>query len=90
MLVTITAFIGTIIGSYSGFLFSQSQPDGLGYISMLTTIFLGIKFLVKPIEEGHDADSGSNDNYSSREQDIIIKITQYWQMLNKITILAMD
>ncbi|MDU3521760.1 hypothetical protein [Clostridium saudiense] len=90
MLVTITAFIGTIIGSYSGFLFSQSQPDGLGYISMLTTIFLGIKFLVKPIEEGHDADSGSNDNYSSQEQDIIIKITQYWQMLNKITILAMD
>ena len=56
MLVTITAFIGTIIGSYSGFLFSQSQPDGLGYISMLTTIFLGIKFLVKPIEEGYDAD----------------------------------
>ena len=90
MLVAITAFIGTIIGSYSGFLFSQSQPDGLGYISMLTTIFLGIKFLVKPIEEGHDADSGSNDNYSSQEQDIIIKITQYWQMLNKITILAMD
>ena len=76
--------------SYSGFLFSQSQPDGLGYISMLTTIFLGIKFLVKPIEEGHDADSGSNDNYSSQEQDIIIKITQYWQMLNKISILAMD
>ena len=90
MLVTITAFIGTIIGSYSGFLFSQSQPDGLGYISILTTIFLGIKLLVKPIEEGHDADSGSNDNYSSQEQDIIIKITQYWQMLNKITILAMD
>ena len=90
MLVTITAFIGTIIGSYSGFLFSQSQPDGLGYISMLTTIFLGIKFLVKPIEEGHDADSGSNDNYSSQEQVIIIKITQYWQMLNKISILAMD
>ena len=57
-LVAITAFIGTIIGSYCGFLFSQSQPDGLGYISMATTIFLGIKFLVKPIEEGHDAESG--------------------------------
>ncbi|MTM06450.1 TSUP family transporter, partial [Turicibacter sanguinis] len=51
MLVAMTAFVGTIVGSYSGFLFSQSQPDGLGYISMLTTIFLGIKFLVKPIEE---------------------------------------
>lgn len=59
ILVTITAFVGTIIGSYSGFLFSQSQPDGLGYISMATTIFLGIKFLVKPMDKGHDAVSGS-------------------------------
>ena len=83
MLVTITAFIGTIIGSYSGFLFSQSQPDGLGYISTLTTIFLGIKFLVKPIEEGHDADSGSNDNYSSQEQDIIIKFIKDLKNNNK-------
>ena len=58
MLVAITAFIGTIIGSYCGYLFSQSQPDGLGYISMITTIGLGIKFLIKPIEEGHDAESG--------------------------------
>ena len=58
MLVAMTAFVGTIVWSYSGFLFSQSQPDGLGYISMLTTIFLGIKFLVKPIEEGHDAEAG--------------------------------
>ena len=61
ILVTITAFIGTIIGSYSGFLFSQSQPDGLGYISMATTICLGIKFLVQPIEKGLDADSGSQN-----------------------------
>ena len=58
ILVAITAFIGTIIGSYCGYLFSQSQPNGLGYISMATTISLGIKFLVKPIEEGHDAESG--------------------------------
>lgn len=53
-LVTITAFIGTVIGSYVGYLFSQAQPDGLGYISMATTICLGIKFLVKPIQGGHD------------------------------------
>ena len=57
LLVAVTAFIGSIIGSYCGYLFSQSQPDGLGYISMATTIGLGIKFLVKPIEEGHDAES---------------------------------
>ena len=38
VLIAITAFIGSIIGSYSGYVFSQSQPDGLGYISMLTTI----------------------------------------------------
>jgi len=53
-LVTITAFIGTIIGSYCGYLFSQAQPDGLGYLSMLTTIFLGIKFLFKPLTGGTD------------------------------------
>ena len=51
-LVTITAFAGTIIGSYCGYLFSQAQPDGLGYISMATTIFLGIKFLFQPITGG--------------------------------------
>lgn len=56
-LVTITAFLGSVIGSYCGYLFSQAQPDGLGYISMLTTIFLGIKFLFKPITQGADADA---------------------------------
>ena len=28
-LVMITAFIGTVIGSYCGYLFSQKEPDGL-------------------------------------------------------------
>lgn len=51
-LVTVTAFLGTIAGSYCGFLFSRHSPDGLGYISMLTTVFLGVKFLVKPITGG--------------------------------------
>lgn len=58
-LVTITAFVGTVIGSYCGFLFSQQNPDGLGYLSMLTTIFLGIKFLVKPVTGGKEADAQS-------------------------------
>lgn len=54
LLVTATAFFGTLAGSYCGYLFSQAQPDGLGYLSMLTTIFLGIKFLVKPLTGGSD------------------------------------
>lgn len=54
LLVTVTAFAGTVVGSYCGYLFSQAQPDGLGYISMLTTIFLGIKFLLKPMTGGED------------------------------------
>lgn len=58
LLVTLTAFMGTVIGSYCGYLFSQAQPDGLGYLSMLTTIFLGMKFLVKPVTGGKDAASG--------------------------------
>lgn len=57
-LTTITAFVGTVIGSYCGYLFSQAQPDGLGYLSMLTTIGLGIKFLFKPITSG----AGSSDS----------------------------
>lgn len=56
-LVGITALVGTIIGSFCGYLFSQAQPDGLGYLSMLTTIFLGIKFLVRPITGGSDSSS---------------------------------
>lgn len=56
-LVTITEFLGTIVGSYCGYLFSQKSPDGLGYISMLTTVFLGIKFLLKPVTGGKDASS---------------------------------
>lgn len=61
MLVTLMAFVGTVIGSYCGFLFSQAEPDGLGYLSMLTTIFLGIKFLVKPVTGGNDFSTGPGE-----------------------------
>ncbi len=54
-LVAVTAFLGSVIGSYCGLLFSQKQPDGLGYLSMLTTIFLGVKFLVRPINGGQQS-----------------------------------
>lgn len=53
-LVTLTAFFGTVIGSYCGYLFSQAQPDGLGYLSMFTAVFLGFKFLLKPVTSGKD------------------------------------
>lgn len=59
-LVTVTAFAGTVVGSYCGYLFSQAQPDGLGYLSMMTTVFLGIKFLVKPVTGGKDASESQN------------------------------
>ena len=58
-LVTVTAFLGTVVGSYCGYLVSQRSPDGLGYISMLTTVFLGFKFLLKPITGGHGAGAAS-------------------------------
>lgn len=71
-LVTITAFLGTVVGSYCGYLFSQAQPDGLGYISMLTTIFLGIKFLFKPITEG--ADASNSENMLSKKKTILAMV----------------
>lgn len=58
--VTITAFLGAIAGSYCGYLFSQSNPDGLGYLSMITTIALGIKFLLKPMNGGADRMTKAN------------------------------
>lgn len=58
-LVTVTAFLGTVLGSYCGYLFSRSNPDGLGYLSMATTILLGVKFLIKPMNGGTDAMSRS-------------------------------
>ena len=58
-MVTVTAFLGAVAGSYCGYLFSQQSPDGLGYLSMLTTICLGIKFLLKPVTGGQEAGAKS-------------------------------
>ncbi|MGN1119594.1 MAG: sulfite exporter TauE/SafE family protein [Oscillospiraceae bacterium] len=55
LMVGITALVGTIIGSYCGYLFNQSQPGGLGLIAMLTTVFLGLKFIFRPISGGAEA-----------------------------------
>ena len=67
LLVTLTAFVGTVVGSWCGYLFSQAQPDGLGYLSMLTTVFLGTKFLIKPMTSGSDSTSAFNDSTAKRK-----------------------
>ena len=64
VLVGFTAFLGSVIGSYCGYLFNEAQPGGLGVLSMLTTIFLGIKFLIKPINKGNDTLEGNSGNNS--------------------------
>lgn len=71
-LVTVTAFLGTIAGSYCGFLFSRHSPDGLGYISMLTTVFLGVKFLVKPITGGTDASAAAEQSGRKAAQPMLL------------------
>ena len=55
LMVGATALIGTTVGSYCGYLFNQAQPGGLGLIAMLTTVFLGIKFLLRPVSGGAEA-----------------------------------
>lgn len=65
--VTITAFLGTIIGSYCGYLFSQNNPDGLGYLSMATTILLGVKFLCKPVTGGRTSAEGRKIDNKTRK-----------------------
>lgn len=63
LMVGMTALVGTIIGSWCGYLFNEAQPGGLGLIAILTTIFLGLKFIFRPISGGAEAkDLASNDN----------------------------
>lgn len=64
IMVGITALIGTVAGSWCGYLFNQSQPGGLGLIAMLTTIFLGIKFILRPISGGREANDSENSRKS--------------------------
>lgn len=61
LLITVTAFFGTVVGSWCGYLFNNAQPDGLGFISMFTTVFLGIKFLIKPVTGGRDTSAQASE-----------------------------
>ncbi len=67
LLVGLTALIGTVVGSYCGYLFNQSQPGGLGLIAMATTVFLGIKFLIKPINGGVGGSDGTQAEIGSKK-----------------------
>ena len=60
------ALIGTIIGSYCGYLFNQAQPNGLGFIAMATTIGLGMKFLLKPINDGIDGQDNNQQIHQNK------------------------
>ncbi len=52
MAVTLAAFTGSVLGSYLGYLFSLTSENGLGYLVMVLNIFLGFKFIFKPITGG--------------------------------------
>lgn len=67
LLVGMTALAGTVIGSWCGYLFNKAQPGGLGLIAMLTTISLGVKFIVRPIKGGADAEENISDKKDSRK-----------------------
>lgn len=50
----IPAFVRTCFGRYCDYVFTEAQPSGFGYMSMVTTIGLGVKFLLKPVTKGKD------------------------------------
>ncbi len=50
--VALVAFAGSVLGSYLGYLFSLKSENGLGYLVMILNIFLGFKFILKPLTGG--------------------------------------
>lgn len=67
VLIGSTALAGTVAGSFCGYLFNQAQPDGLGLIAMATTIFLGIKFLIKPVNGGVSGEEAEFNNINKNK-----------------------
>lgn len=49
LLIMGPAFVFTVAGSYAGYRFSVISPDGIGIYSMLATVYLGLKFMFRPI-----------------------------------------
>ncbi len=48
------AFVCSVAGSYIGYHFSLASPDGIGFYSIVATMFLGIKFIVSPITKSKE------------------------------------
>ncbi len=77
-MVTLTAFIGAVAGSYCGYLFSRSNPDGLGYLSMAATILLGVKFLFKPMTGGMDAQEKTKAATKKTSRAVLLGLVIGW------------
>ena len=58
--VATCSFIGTVLGSYLGYLFSQNSEGGIGTMVMIGNIFLGLKFIVKPLNSSPKEASEQN------------------------------
>ena len=46
MPVAIVSFLGAVVGSYLGYLFSQASENGISYIVIVSNLFMAVKFFV--------------------------------------------
>lgn len=44
--VAIVSFLGAVIGSYLGYLFSQASENGISYLVIVSNLFMAAKFLM--------------------------------------------
>lgn len=65
--VSLAAFAGSVLGSYLGYLFSKTSENGLGYLVMVLNIFLGIKFICKPVTGREEENNPSQNSVKSKK-----------------------
>ena len=46
MPVAIVSFLGAVVGSYLGYLFSQASENGISYIVIISNLFMAVKFFM--------------------------------------------
>ena len=46
MPVAIVSFLGAVVGSYLGYLFSQASENGISYIVIVSNLFMAVKFFM--------------------------------------------